>query len=74
MISSPKTYPTVIDTLKLYFGEPFQIDKITIDQPTIGNIMRYGENDFYSMLSVFTGNTTSRRLALWEMGIDWLID
>ena len=71
MTNSPKTYPKVIDKLQLYFGEPFQIDKLTIYQPTIGNIMRYGENDFYSMLSVFTGNTTTRRVALWEMGIDW---
>lgn len=69
---STTTYPNTIDKLKLYFGKPFQInDNIIIRQPTLGQIMDYGELEFYSMLSVFTGNTTSRRLQLWDAGIDW---
>ena len=60
------------DKLKMYFGEPYSINgDITINQPTIGNILYYGEKDFYSMLNVFIANTTSYRLQLWDMGIDW---
>lgn len=65
-------YPKVIDKLKLFFGDPLVIEnKFTIYQPTIGDIVEYGELEFYSMLSIFTSNTTSRRLALWDSGVDW---
>ena len=61
-----------IDKLKLYFGEPYKInDKITILQPSIGDIMRFGEKDFYAMLNPFITNPTSYRLTLWDAGIDW---
>ena len=56
----------------MYFGEPYQLtDKITIIQPTIQDIIDYGESEFFEMLNVFIGNTTSYRLPLWKMGVDW---
>jgi len=61
-----------IDRLKLYFGEPYVVnDKITIRQPSIGEILDYGEKDFYNMLRPFVANTTSYRLRLWDAGVDW---
>ena len=61
-----------VDQLKLYFGDPYPItDKITIYQPSIQDILEYGEDVFYSTLFVFIGNTTMRKLFLWENGIDW---
>ena len=65
-----------ISLLQLYFGDPYQVsDKILVYQPTIGGILeydkRFGESEFWSMLNVFIGNTTSYRLLLWDMGIDW---
>ena len=65
-----------ISLLQLYFGDPYQVsDKIQVLQPTIGGILEYdkkfGESEFWSMLNVFIGNTTSYRLLLWDMGIDW---
>ena len=65
-----------ISLLQLYFGDPYQVsDKILVYQPTIGGILEYdkkfGESEFWSMLNVFIGNTTSYRLLLWDMGIDW---
>lgn len=61
-----------VDLLRLYFGDPYQItDEIIVYQPTIQDIMDYGENDFFSMLYCFIGNTTYRRLTLWQSGIDW---
>ena len=46
-------------------------DKITIHQPTIGEIVKYGDVDFYRMVSTFCANPTSMRLELWDSGIDW---
>ena len=61
-----------IDLLKLYFGDPYPInDDITILQPSIQDLVEYGENEFFSMLNVFIGTTTSCRLNLWKSGIDW---
>lgn len=65
------------DKLQMYFGEPFVIDlenvcgTITIYQPTIGDLVRFGEKNFYPTLNIFVTNTTSYRLMLWESGIDW---
>ena len=70
------TINSKISELQLYFGDPYYAsDKIQIFQPTIGGILEYdkqfGESEFWSMLNVFIGNTTSYRLLLWDMGIDW---
>lgn len=64
------------DRLKMYFGEPYIIkckdtEDIIITQPTIGNILEFGEKEFYSMLNTFISNPTSYRLQLWDMGKDW---
>ena len=63
------------DRLKMYFGEPYNVvydgGEIKIIQPTIGDILYFGERNFYSMLHIFIANTTSYRLQLWNMGVDW---
>lgn len=61
-----------INELKLYFGDPYQInDQITLYQPSINEIIEYGEAEFYSVLYMFIGNSTYYRLFLWDNGIDW---
>ncbi len=74
----PPVYPMLkFDRLKAYFGEPLVIDEdgvkgtVTVKSPTIGDILEIGESNFYSTLSVLTGNPTQFRLLLWEAGIDW---
>lgn len=60
------------DQLKMYFGEPFDVGNgITIHQPTVGQILEVGEEDFYGTLYVFISNPTTYRLQLWDLGIDW---
>lgn len=61
-----------VDLLKLYFGDPYPItDKIIIKQPSLQDIINYGEDEFFATMFVFIGNTTYRKLFLWENGIDW---
>lgn len=71
-------YPQIeFDALQMYFGEPYVIDcesargKITVYQPTLGDVVRKGEIRFFQTLKVFTDNTTVYRLPLWKAGIDW---
>lgn len=65
------------DKLQMYFGEPYVIDldntsgSVTVYSPTIGDIVKLGEKEFYSTLSIFTTNTTTYRLMLWDNGLDW---
>ena len=56
----------------MYFREPYKVkDKIIINQPTIQDIIDYGEREFYAMLRIFIENTTMCRVQLWDLGIDW---
>ena len=56
----------------MYFGEDYWVtDKICIKVPTIGNILEFGDNKFYSILNLFCSNPTTLRLKLWNLGIDW---
>ena len=58
--------------LKLYFGEDYHVtDKIIIHQPSIQEIIDYGERDFYTMVYGLCTNPTGVRLRLWDLGIDW---
>lgn len=60
------------DRLRMYFGEPYTVvENFVIYEPTIGDIIDYGEKDFLSMLNIFISHTTQYRLQLWKMGIDW---
>ena len=41
-----------IDQLQMYFGEDIYInDQIILKQPTVGDIVKFGERHFYSVLS-----------------------
>lgn len=61
-----------VDLLKIYFGDPYPVsENIIIHQPSIQEIMDYGENEFFGMIYCFIGNTTYRKLSLWQSGIDW---
>ena len=60
------------DKLKMYFGEDYYVtDNIVISQPTIGDIMVFGENKFNDVLNPFVTNPTALRVMLWQQGKDW---
>lgn len=64
------------DYLQMYFGDPLVIPtpdgkSITVTQPTIGDVIKIGEDRFFGTLNVFIANTTQFRLQLWDSGIDW---
>lgn len=58
--------------LRMYFGDDYKVnDFISIHQPTIQEIIDFGEDEMYHSVSPFTGNPTTYRLQLWDAGIDW---
>lgn len=62
-----------VDPLKLYFGDPYIVNQyVTIFQPTIGDIIDYGEREYYSMINMLTAIPSDMKSNLWDMGIDWM--
>ena len=60
------------DELKLYFGRDFKVtDAITIHQPTIGEIVDWGEMKYYSMVSTLCAIPSDMKSLLADMGIDY---
>lgn len=60
------------DKLKMYFGEDYTINGITISIPTIGDILEIGEARFYQAVSPFLNNPTSIRVLLYDaFKMDW---
>ena len=61
-----------VDELSLYFGDPYVInDYITITLPKIGELVKYGERQYYSMIQTLTAIPSEMKSQLWDMGIDW---
>jgi hypothetical protein len=61
-----------VDELGLYFGDPFVVnDYITITLPKIGELVKYGERQYYSMIQTITAIPSEMKSQLWDMGIDW---
>jgi hypothetical protein len=64
--------PSDKDKLGIFFGKPFQINsKISIRQPTIGEIVEYGEDRFFSLISCATAISSEYKSLLWDAGIDY---
>ena len=59
------------DILQLYFYDDVNIGNILIHQPTIGEIIEFGETKFWDVVYTITSNPTSMKLSLWKSGIDW---
>ena len=71
-----KKYEFEFDELKMFFREPYAIKMrnnkcLEIMQPSIGDILKLGDRNVYSSITPFVTNTTSYRVMLWDMGIDW---
>lgn len=61
-----------IESLFLYFGDDYVInDQIKCSQPTIGQIVNYGESEYFSMIYTLTAIPSDMKSQLWDIGIDW---
>ena len=61
-----------VDEIRLLRGEPFDIGVgITLYQPTIGDIAKFGENEYLSLVSALTSEPFDMPYYLDQMGIDF---
>ena len=60
------------DETALFFEDKYKVnDYITIHQPTVGEIIKYGVSSYYRMVNKLCATTTDMKLLLWEMGKNW---
>lgn len=56
----------------LALGEDFEInDDITIHSPTVGEIIRFGENNYFSLIYIFCSTSSDYKAQLDSVGVDW---
>jgi hypothetical protein len=61
-----------VDRLALYFGDPYKVnDYITITIPNIGEVVKFGERQYYSMIQTISAIPSEMKSQLWDMGLDW---
>ena len=62
-----------VDSLFLYFGDDYVInDRIKLMQPTVGQIVDYGEQSYFSMVHTLTAIPSDMKSMLWDqMELDW---
>lgn len=62
-----------VDDLKLYIGDDFVInDNIKVLQPTIMQIAKFGEREFFSVVHTVTAIPSDMKAQLWDMNLDWM--
>lgn len=62
-----------VDVLSLLSGKQIRItDKITYAQPTLQDVIRFGEKEYYKVLSNLTAIPSDMKSILWDAGIDWM--
>lgn len=60
------------DRLRMLFCEPYTVTtNLVIYEPKIGDILKFGEKEFYKILNIFISHPTQYRVQLWDAGIDW---
>lgn len=62
-----------VESLFLYFGDDYVInDQIKLSQPTIGQIVDYGESQYFSMIHTLTAIPSDMKSILWDqLKVDW---
>lgn len=61
-----------IDELKMYFGKDYYVnDKVTIHPPSIGEIIDFGEQEYFSTVYALTCIPSDMKYTLFKRGIDY---
>ncbi len=60
------------DMLQMYMGEDFIFNEyITVHQPTIGEIVKLGEKNYWSLVHTLCAIPSDMKSQLWDSGIDY---
>lgn len=73
MDSTKLFYEVEVNELTMYFsGYPFKVNEnIKMVSPTVGDIIEFGEEQYYSAVHSLSCIPSDMISTLWDMGIDW---
>lgn len=55
------------DELQVFRGKDYELNsKITIHQPTLDEICRYGEHEYFSMITMICSTPADRKVEIWD--------
>lgn len=61
-----------IDEVTLWMGEPYIInEKVTVFQPTVGDVLRFGERDYFSAVQTLCSTSSNMKCQLADINVDW---
>ena len=61
-----------IDDLTAWMGEPYVInEKISVLQPTIGDVLRFGEREYFSIVQTLCSTSSDMKVQLADNNVDW---
>lgn len=61
-----------IDDLTVWMGEPYVInDKISVLQPNIRDILKFGERQYFSVVQTLCSTSSNLKSQLADAGVDW---
>lgn len=61
-----------IDDVTVWMGEPYVInDKISVLQPNIRDILRFGERQYFSVVQTICSTSSNMKSQLADAGVDW---
>ena len=61
-----------LDDLQLYYGQDYKInDHICIHQPRIGEILEYGEAEYFGLVKTLTAIPSDMKSVLFDRDIDY---
>lgn len=62
----------MFDKLKIYYGSDIPItSKIVVKQPTLEQIMNFGEKEYFAAVQTLTSVGADMKAQLWDEGIDY---
>lgn len=59
------------DHLQIYFGETLNLGKIEVRQPTLGEIIAFGEQEYFTLVHTIIATPSDHKAKLWDSGIVW---
>lgn len=59
------------DHLQIYFGDNLKIGNIEVRQPTLGEIIETGEQEYFTLIHTIIATPSDHKAKLWDAGIIW---
>lgn len=65
-------YTDTLDLAQFYIGYGFKLnDELLVRQPTLDEIIRFGEKEYFALINLLTSIPSDRKSELWDAGVNF---